>query len=423
MSFGKSFLAAVIAKKSASDLLQGGSIAHLFKGSEIPVFEFVAAHAKKYGAVPDVATVLAHTGDELPTALEPPAYYRDLMAQRHVEYELKIAMKKAEGELKGHVPNEALGTLAKTVLDLVRASYGTQVVDLRQAHDLLMSVYHAQKLGIKGLQFGWPYLDAMTGGMLVGDLISFVGRPAMGKTWQMLFGCHQGWLQAELDPQSPGSSRMFVSMEMGTVPIEHRIMAMHLSIPAFEVKNGLLTTYGEGGGTLGRYRKALKKLAGYKAPFWVVDGKLTATVDDIEALASQLKPDAIFIDGAYMLRHEKAKDRYAQVAENLDLLKRNIAPIAPTVCSWQFNRGAAKKKKDGEDPDLEDIGYSDAIGHHSSLVLGLLEADSVETLKMRRVKVLKGRNGETGEFLTNFRFDKMDFSEVAETSVEHLQFK
>ena len=117
----------------------------------------------------------------------------------------------------------------------------------------------------------------------------------------------------------------------------------------------------------------------------------------------------------------KARDRYVRVAENMDLLKKNIASIAPTVCSWQFAKTATKKKKD-EDPDLEDIGYSDAIPQHSSLVLGLFEADSVETLKQRRVKVLKGRSGETGEFLTYFRFDTMDFSEVAETSVDHLQF-
>ena len=423
MTFGKNFLSAVIAKNAVTELLHGASIKHLFKGSEVALFEFVLAHVKKYGSVPDVATVLAHTDEELPNAVEPASYYRDLMEQRHVELELKKSMLKAQDELKAHAPKEALGTIAETVMQLVRESYGVSVVDFRQAYDLLMSVYVSQKQGIKGLQFGWPTLDAMTGGMLPGDLISFVGRPALGKTWQMLYGCHHGWLQSELDPKEPGSSRMFVSMEMGSVPIQQRLLSMHLSIPAFKIKNGLLTTISDGGGTLGKFKKGLKKLQGFKAPFWIVDGNLTSTVDDVEALARQLKPDAIFIDGAYLLQHAKAKDRYARVAENLDLLKKNVASIAPTVCSWQFNRGATKKKKEGEDPDLEDIGYSDAIGQHSSLVLGLFEADSVETLKMRRVKVLKGRSGETGEFTTKFRFDTMDFSEVAETSVEHLQFK
>ena len=38
------------------------------------------------------------------------------------------------------------------------------------------------------------------------------------------------------------------------------------------------------------------------------------------------------------------------------------------------------------------------------------------------MKILKGRNGETGEFLTNWNFDKMDFSEVAPVNVGKMQF-
>ena len=96
---------------------------------------------------------------------------------------------------------------------------------------------------------------------MVGDLISYVGRPALGKTWQMLYGCHHGWLQSELDPNSPGSSRMFVSMEMSTVPIEQRLSGDAPVHPRVKVKNGQLGTIGEGGGTLGKFKKGLKKLA------------------------------------------------------------------------------------------------------------------------------------------------------------------
>ena len=45
-------------------------------------------------------------------------------------------------------------------------------------------------------------------------------------------------------------------------------------------------------------------------------------------------------------------------------------------------------------------------------MLGLFEEENVETLKQRRVKILKGRNGETGEFHDHWDFDVMDFSEV-----------
>ena len=157
------------------------------------------------------------------------------MDRRHVEFTLKNAMTKAAEQLKAGVQPDALATMATAVMDLVSAKFGTAIVDFRDAYDLLVPAWVAKVKGLDGgLKLGWPYLDNMTGGMRHGDLISYVGRPGMGKTWQMLYGAHYGWLQAEKDPNSPGSSRMFVSMEMNPLAIEERLAAMHLSIPAVQ---------------------------------------------------------------------------------------------------------------------------------------------------------------------------------------------
>jgi replicative DNA helicase len=306
------------------------------------------------------------------------------------------------------------------VLQLVQQKHGNQIADLRDAADALKAAYAAHfKLGPQGLMLGWPYLDKMTGGLNKGDVVSYVGRPGLGKTWQMLYGAYYGWAKADADQTDPvGSSRMFVSMEMNVLTIEQRLAAIHTKLPHGHIIKAQLTQP-KG---LNAYKAGIKEWKGYKAPFWVVDGNLTATVEDIMIIARQLKPDAIFIDGAYLLQNQKAKDRYARVAENMDLIKRELASVAPTVCSWQFKRSESKKTKNKDDADLEDIGYSDAIGQHSSLVLGLFEDDNVETLKTRKVKVLKGRNGETGEFKTKWLFDKMDFSEFEPVTLESLQF-
>jgi hypothetical protein len=104
------------------------------------------------------------------------------------------------------------------------------------------------------------------------------------------------------------------------------------------------------------------------------------------------------------------------------MIKHRIAnEVGPVVASWQFARTASKKKTN-EEVTLDDIAYADAIGQVSSVVLGLFEDETVETLKQRRVKLLKGRNGETGEFLTKWDFDKMDFSQVEAQSVASLAY-
>ena len=281
-----------------------------------------------------------------------------------------------------------------------------------------MPAYVAKKKGMSGgLPLGWPYLDEMTGGLLKGDMISYVGRPSHGKTWMMLYGAHHGWLKAELDKDSPGSTRMFVSMEMNVLAIEQRLVAMHTHLPAFKIKHGVLGTAG-----YEKFKKSLKALQGYKAPFWVVDGNLTATVEDVVMLARQLKPDGIWIDGALPaaapegqgpLCPRRREPRPDQEGTRRDRPDRLLVAV-------QARR--RRRRRGSKDADLEDIGYSDAIGQHSSLVLGLFEDETVETLKQRVVKVLKGRNGETGEFKTKFRFDTMDFGQVEEKSLEELQF-
>jgi len=83
-------------------------------------------------------------------------------------------------------------------------------------------------------------------------------------------------------------------------------------------------------------------------------------------------------------------------------------------CSWQFNREATKKAKKGggDHGDLEDIGYSDAIGQISSIALSLFQEDGIETMKRRKIQVMKGRNGEVGQFSIAWDFVQMSFQQV-----------
>lgn len=244
-------------------------------------------------------------------------------------------------------------------------------------------------------------------------------------TWQMLYAAMHGWLASNLaiakGKDVPTQSRLFVSMEMKPLPIQQRLASMlsHLAIKDIDTAN-LNTKY------LNKLKKDLLAIQGFAAPFYVVDGNLTATVEDIWALARQLDVDGIFIDGGYLLKHPRERDRFKRVAENAELIKSDLCDLAPTAVSWQFSRTGSKKQlKKGETPGLDDIGYTDAIAQVSSLALGLSQDDSVETMIRRRVDILKGRKGETGSFLTNWKFSgpgAMDFSEVLNVAVEDLQF-
>ena len=426
MSLGKMFMSAILAEGSVSSLIQFGAIEHLFRGNEVEAYSFVREFVKSYGKLPDPDTIEAHTGETLVKHKETPAYYFDLMEARFTEFALKKAMKEASDHLlpENKDPEAALKVVVETAMKLMGQKHSRQVVDLREAYDLLIADYVSKIKGVDGygLRLGWPTLDKMSGGLVKGDVISFVGRPAAGKTWQMLFGAHHGWstMGKKVDPDHD-QSRMFVSMEMSILPIQQRLAALQMHLPMTQLQQAALSSK-----NLKKLKDGLVEIKGYGAPFYVVDGNLTATVEDIWMMARQLNPAAIFVDGAYLVKHPKERDRYKRVAENADLIKKELAAIAPVCCSWQFARSAAdknqKKKKDGNKVGLEDIGYTDAIGQVSSLVLGVFEEESVETLKQRRIEVLKGRNGEVGSFLTRWDFDKMDFTEIEPQTVDKMQF-
>lgn len=414
-------MSAILADGSVSSLLGFGSIEPLFKASEADAYNFIRAFVKEYQALPSEETIIAHTGVELMPHVEPAAYYFDLMQERHVESELRRAMK-AAGDLfqpNNYDMSKALEIITETVMQLASTKSQKQMVDFRDAYEVIVAHYastFSQETN-SGLMMGWPTLDGMSGGFVKGDVLSFIGRPAAGKTWAMLRGAHYGWDHAKKSTET-NQSRLFVSMEIGLLPIQQRLASMQAHVSASKLKKGGLGTI-----LWKQLKDGLAEISHHGNPFWVVDGNLAATVEEIYMLARQLNPGSIWIDGAYLVKHPTEKDRFRRVAENAELIKQELAPLAPTVCSWQFAKSASKKNvKKGEKVTVDDIGYTDAIAQVSSLVLGMFEEESVSTIKQRRLEVLKGRNGEVGSFITQWDFEHMNFDEIVEKDMSDLQF-
>jgi replicative DNA helicase len=207
-----------------------------------------------------------------------------------------------------------------------------------------------------------------------------------------------------------GRNVLFVSMEMNTLAVAQRAAAMYAHTNLSQLKIG--------GYPDSTYKLFVKEMDGApleKGKLYVIDGNLAADPEDIYTLGQQLQCSVNLIDGGYLLRHRNLRlDRYTKVAENVEAMKRYSTDLEiPTFASWQFNRDASKKKK-GEKAGLEDIGYTDAIGQISTLVLGLMQEEGVETIQSRLIDVLKGRNGEVGQFRVNWDFSKMDFTQLVE---------
>ena len=101
-------------------------------------------------------------------------------------------------------------------------------------------------------------------------------------------------------------------------------------------------------------------------PFYVVDGNFNANMEDIHAIASQLRPGAMMVDGAYLVQHPNPRmPTWERVKAVTEFFKQSIAGELqiPTIGTFQLTKEGAKKKKvKDKDVGVHDIGGGEAIG-------------------------------------------------------------
>lgn len=382
----------------------------LFMGEqEASIFQFVKNHQKQFGALPKLETLESQFPEvkelEVP---EPSKYYVKLLDNRYAYNLINQANQNSQAALKANKDDidKAEGILRETVNRLTVQRYRHRILKTtKEAAGVVMAGYKEAVSPETGkVQFGWPYLDDQTGGMLGGDFVAIVGRPATGKTYHGLHvAMHNSYGPSKL-------KGLFVSMEMNILAIAQRVTAMYAHTNVTQLKLGGYSTQ-----TFNKFVTGLQQLTLEEGELYIVDGNLAASVDDIYELAAILNVDYVWVDGAYMTKHpNKRLDRYTRAAENAELMKQGTSALdIPTGASYQFARKANEKKGKGkgpgDNPDLDDIGYTDVIGQVGTIVLGLFQDEGVETLLKRVVNLLKGRNGEVGRFEVKWDFNNMDF--------------
>jgi replicative DNA helicase len=422
MSVATSLLACLVDSKDGMDqFLHLGWDPEYFRGPEEEgCWSLMVSYITKYGVMPSRERFLEE-GFTLPLQNpDPLQYYYDKVKERFRHQTLKAAMLKASDLLKNEKIDEAEQALMETSLKLLKGKNKKQIVNFAQeGHDIVFNEIKAKKLAgdAYGMKTGWPSLDNLCDGLQGGDVMAVIGRPGQGKTYALLQAASHGWMHQDEIP-------LLISMEMKPTPIIQRLAAINGKKSITQIKKAELSTAAEKG--------LAASLISYKSklPFHVVDGALSSTMADILLLAQMLKPTCVWIDGAYLVKSPNPKQpRWERVTEVIETAKTMAEALElPTVVSFQFNR---EHKKGGGDKDvaLANIAGADAVGQICSVVLGLgLSGDeqSPEQLYRRQIDILKGRNGEVGSFLINWRFDQgpdyMNFSEVLAPSKEDLTF-
>ena len=401
MSDGLKFISSVLATGSAGSLFD--IEAEMLLDNEATVYDFVRSHHRVYRELPSAQTVQDETGIRLPAARESLRYYTDQVSERHSYNLIRDKFSTFRDGLQ-QKDMEAVATSVSEMQQVLRRRTGGskagQAIQMDEGMVLVADRLESIKGtgGISGITTGWPTFDAITGGYQNADLITFVGRMGLGKSYVLL--------QQAREAHAAGENVLVVTTEMGAEQIARRHAALALGLNPDYLKNGNISTH-----TQRRIRSFCTDMAGAER-YRIFSVGMQAKVSAIEALCQEFGPSVIFIDGVYLLRPTEGSrntNRTERITSVYDELKGlTLEADIPVIATSQFNRQAGKAGKEGS---LENIGYTDAIGTHSSIVVALKGGSTENPRDSRIFDFLKGREGESGEVAINFKFAPLDMSE------------
>lgn len=352
-------------------------------------WDFILQHYKTYNKVPDLATFLSVYPDfEVFQVAEPAKYLIDKLKEEHL-FELAVNLFNQSAEILKENSYEGLRNIIAKGEKLLFNNTITEGTDINQLVSQKVEDIRSKQgcEGILGISSGLPELDYILGGWLPGEeLVTIVGRVNQGKSWLL-----QKFLTSA---HTQGKRVLLYSGEMGAMQVAYRHDTLGMNYSNRQLTRGTISEF-----ELQKYKEDLQKRADELQPFMVITpkdiGGQYMTVSMLRTLIKKYNPDIVGIDQLSLMSDERrGENKRIQLSNiTMDLFRLSEDLSIPILADAQANRNTTKTEEP-ENPELADIGESDAIGQNSSRVISL-----VQTKLGLSILVTKNRYGENNKKL------------------------
>lgn len=413
MSVGIGMLLRALNDQVSVSALQDKGISRSdLRGDEIVVFDYIESHMMQFGSIPAAETVEAEvdvTFRSYPD--EPLGYWIDRVVRRSRLEAVSQAAQRMLNFAGDAELDEAREELRELYVRLEHRTGGSVVGDFNRFSEDVWAAHDAlQRKGtIDGIPFGIEYLDEVSYGAQPTDTIALVGRPGRGKSYFLFQWANVAHLY--------GKVPLVFTGEMSNFQCSRRILALRTGIPATLLRTGKVGFYGKRKG-ISDLRRLLEK---HSQPLWLMQGTLSTRVEDLALRIQDLRPDVVYVDGAYLLRtKEFQQQRWERVTATAEFLKLMAAEFRiPIIATYQFNRRGPG--------DLGNIAFSDTIGQLASIVIGIDDEDDdegpIQAIQYKTLELLKGREGERGIVRVTFDLDRMRITQESVISGYRRSFE
>lgn len=382
---GLLFSLAVIENKGPLSFLSAFRLVReFFTREEQRILDVMSKHVELYKEIPTKSLVEVETGFTLPIlpVENNVQFWADEVRKRYAVENSHSLCKEAMAKISDGDIDSAADIATRLTRILIEGQTKTKVYSLEDTVDNILDMSKKARLNIRdfGVPFGLSFLDDRAGGAQGGDLITIAGLPGSSKTFLLM--------HMALTAHAKGSNILFIPTEMSEVQYHRRAIALRNNLNINRIKfGGLSTLIGE---EVIKYDKQL--LTDMPNKFYMTDSSMSLGILEIKSSAYVYKPDAIYIDGAYLLKPEfYAKSRYeivSSVAESLKTLAKELN--IPIFATYQLNKRT------------EDIYQSAVVRQLSSIVIELSDYDEDtgqswgNSQKAKLLNITKGRDGEEG---------------------------
>lgn len=227
--------------------------------------------------------------------------------------------------------------------------------------------YDKQQAGLLLPRLYWPWvlMNTMTGGISEEDYIILYGRPKSMKSWVLCYMIASAFMTKK--------KILVYTKEMTPKNIYKRVAACLASLPYQELRTATLTDAQKLELLEVRAHAIALKLS---QVFVCLSGKDVAaggdTIPWIRSKIDKYKPDALFIDGLYLMSEDTGRKNMKtnERVENVSRAARQMVldTGVPLIATMQANRKAAAH----QNAELDEVALSDAASQDATLLARII---------------------------------------------------
>lgn len=372
------------------------------------VFEWMRVHWGRYATCPTRQALSREFPNyPLPETPEPLDYYLDEIRRQYGYEVYSQALQHSAEELEatGH-PAGVTKVFSSALADVQRSTSALRDHDLTDPKRFSQRYEFYEELTknpgeLRGLPTGFASLDSATMGYQTTQLIVIAGPAKAGKSSVLL-------CSADAVCQA-GHDVLLVSFEMTYEEQEARWLGMRGQINYRRLLKGKMTD---------NDRARLDVVSAVlnddpdRAKFILSeDITSTTTVSGIIAKIQQYKPDAVFIDGVYLMDDENGENKGSpQAITNITRSLKRVGQTfkIPVICTTQT---LYSKMKGGTKVTASSVGYSSSFSQDADTLIGL-EVEEIDGITTHRLKVLLSRSGPMSDVELDFDWSKSIITEI-----------